>query len=119
MRRLLAVCSVVREGLGLSGLTCRYDVKPNNGTDWASCFVPFFGWTVQITFYEEFFTLPLEQQLATVVHEHIHASMIPTLQLMHQHEQGDRVRRADEITVDHLTGPLLKLLMPRISEVLS
>lgn len=125
MQRLLAVCAIVREGLGLAALTSRYDVEPDNGKDCASCFIPFYGWTVYITFRDVFFSLDVETQVATIVHEHLHASMIPLTQRMYRENAQpdealhDHIRSSDEITVDHLTEPLVRLLMPRISEILS
>lgn len=128
-KRLLKVCNVVREGLGLGDLHCEYTFEKGDDKHLANSFTANRGWRIHITFFDCFFKCSAESQLVTVVHEHIHSMLVPLYQ--HSYELHDiyvpedhqeHVWRAfsvvNEITVEHVAAPLLKLLRPQIEKVL-
>lgn len=123
--RLEAVCKVVREGLGLGSIPYVYDYPKEANTSLAVAFIPEAGWSLWIKFYPKFWRLSLNDQLHTIVHEHIHVTMIPLMQTIlispdykKDKVYKDRVYRADEIVTDHLVIPLFTYLQPQINRAL-
>jgi len=127
--KLLKICKVVREHLGLGDLRFEYQFVPDDGDlTFADSMIFYSGWSIRIQFYDLFFKRSLDQQLETIVHEHLHAMYMPADQAsirgkslvvkkyLETYEETTSIGR--EIAVDHATGPILKLLMPHIRKVL-
>lgn len=132
-KRLLKVCDIVRKGLGLDSVRGEYEVcvkgcKADDQT--ADCCFKAEGWQFIIRFHKPFFEQEsLQSQLETIVHEHIHAALAPVSQAalnsFDRHLTKPIKKRclelwdaADEITIDHLSRPLLNLMLPEIKKVL-
>lgn len=127
--KLLKICEVVRKHLGLGDLSFQYEFKPDDGHQTSADSLVFFsGWQIKIAFYDQFFTSGLQHQLEVIVHEHLHAMMMPSDQAVIREgrlvpaKQRKSFRNATEtgreIAIDHATLPILKLLMPHIKRVL-
>lgn len=128
--KLLRVCDVVRTRMGMGSLPYQYHFQPwryKGASGLAGCRISYQGWDVDITFYDAFFhpQYSLDSQLHTVVHEHIHASMIPTLQVMNRLLRADKKQTYEEcgmlgseITTDHLVMPWLHYMRPEINKVM-
>lgn len=126
--RLLRVCDVVRTKLGLDAIHCIYQQGDRKDAR-ADTLIVWEGWVCIIQFHPSFFKIDLQSQLHTIVHEHLHAMMLPMEQAVLTVEHNyvakqDRkfvsrhLSTAREITVDHASLPLLRLLEPHIKKVL-
>lgn len=124
--RLLRVCDVVRDalGLGMFNLWTEFPKKDGPEGDLACATTFYSGWKCRLRFYPHFFRRPLDVQLYAIVHEHIHLLMHPYDQAIARHQLTlksevnetfeEAITVAREITVDHATGPIYKLLEQRI-----
>lgn len=94
----------------------------------ACCSIFYTGWKCAMEFYPMFFQRPLELQLHTVVHEHVHLLTHPLEQAVLRYQRqmseasanqlGEAVVVGREIMADHATVPLYRLLHPHILKVL-
>ena len=125
--RLRAVCDVVREAL-IGPIPCDYRLAGKSKENAAAYWIPGSGWFLKIHFYDGFFDRSLENQLYTIVHEHVHVMEQPTDQALarcerlvpkkYHDEYWERIHVAREITVERAAGALMPLLLPKIAEVL-
>lgn len=127
--RLHRLCTVVRECLGLDRLVHEYviDLK-DRSSNLAYSLVPKFGWRIEIVFPHRFFQSDLHGQIETIIHEHLHAAMIPYDQAVMHIEMGlpKSVRKmtdhnlttAREIMVEAMTTPIFKLMEAEIRKAL-
>lgn len=121
-KRVIRVCDVVRTRMGLGSLPHEYDFDPKkDGALIAGAWINSYGWEVRVVFHPPFFDLSFERQVHTIIHEHVHSSLVPLLQVVQgstyykkNHQFRLDVYRADEIATDHLVVPWLHYMRPEI-----
>lgn len=124
----MRVCEVVRAKLGLGDLCYNYCLDAGDESFYADARTYYSGWEITIRFYDAFYKAPLFKQIEIIVHEHLHVLLHPLDQAImriekylvsnrkkHSHELLEVAR---ELTVEHATASLVKLLEPHIVKVL-
>lgn len=123
-KRLLRVCDVLRNGMGMSSIPYLYQFPGNIKDTFAHAIVYRTGWKCHIRFGDKFFQeRDLERQLQIATHEHVHATMMPLYQCHNLYfprnkKADDAMTTADEIICDHLVMPWLNALRPQINRAL-
>lgn len=130
-KRMLAVCEIVREHLGLKNVTGFFETGDKSVKDrCASCLSRGEGWEFRVFFYSGFFKeVDIDKQLVVIVHELIHAAMQPYDDMIqrcweeyvpHKHKRIFRDRCIDslELMVDHMVTGILNAIRPQLDKIL-
>lgn len=121
-KRFDEVCDIIREALHVEHWEARYDFEKNEKGSNAYAEQKMYceGRRIWIVVYDHFWGLATKEQYTTLIHEHIHAVMIPYDQMVHRmvdwsHEtdrrwSNDVTDKGREHVVDHLTSVIYDLI---------
>jgi len=119
-KKLVADCEIIKRQLGMDTMHVDYWFRKKEGYSLADCLMYVWGWKTRITFYDRFFQADEELQKFTIIHEFVHAAMVPFdsqvetvadgLLKKHQANARHNLRTAREIVVDRLAGAFKALI---------
>lgn len=124
-KRFDHVCDVIRKSLHLEHKDCKYIYSTNKKTTAeAAARSSAEGWYLRIYIYPRFWEVSYEEQIRTLIHEHVHICMIPYDQQVNHaiewmHEADKRWAESStvkgcELAVCHLESVLFDLLRHKL-----